>query len=274
MEPSLYQSYRTLLMPIARNILGSGADAEDMVQETLLKWVSRPEAEIGNIRGYLVKTLINKCLNLIRDQKNARKKQHFLLTEEVEEQMSQRVEQGPVLSLGVLAMLEKLSPSERAVFLLKEVFGYSHREIADLLGISEDNCRQILARARRHIQGSTARFTVDPARHLRLYQTFVEVCEGNDLGKLLEILREDIELEVMRPAARLSGALVVAEHLLQVHRQGLRYEWGWLRGMPALVAWLYSQPVRVYRLTSDGSEIYKIEVEDLVPDSVLLPRLT
>ncbi|MEZ4826431.1 MAG: sigma-70 family RNA polymerase sigma factor [Bacteroidia bacterium] len=260
-EPD-YIQYRQMLFPIALNMLGKTSDAEDLVQETLLKWLSMNKSGVENVKGYLVKTLVNKCLNHIRDRKKE-VAQPEIAPELLADFLPGIIDNSHSLSLGVRAMLEKLSPVERAVFLLKEILDYSHREIADMLDITEEYCRQILTRARRHLREDRARFEVNPEHHLLVYQTFVEVCKGENLSELLHILREDIELDVSQPAAVLSGRMQVAEYLLGQHRMGLRYEIMWLKNLPAIVAYLFNQPVRIIRLEGNGAEIASIHIEVL-----------
>jgi RNA polymerase sigma-70 factor (ECF subfamily) len=266
MSQSIFTDYRQFLFPIAYNMLGSVSDAEDLVQETMLKWLSKKPEGIENKRGYLVKTLINKCLNFIRDRKKETTSDFEIAPELLTDHLPSYIENSETLSLGVLAMLEKLSPIERAVFLLKEVFGYSHKEIADMLNITEVYCRQILTRARKHMKTDKQRFEVNPRYHTQLYTTFIEVCRGENLSDLLRILREDIDLDISRPAARLTGRLAVGEYLLAQFRLGYRYELLWLKGLPAIVAYLYHYPVRVIRLEGNGEEITEIRIQELKPE--------
>ncbi|MDX2284106.1 MAG: sigma-70 family RNA polymerase sigma factor [Bacteroidia bacterium] len=259
MEETHYREYRALLRPIALRLLGNADDADDLVQETLLRWIAADRSGIENEQGYLVRALMNRGLNLIRDRKKRESHLPHIAPELLTDHVPARIEQEDSLSLGMLAMLEKLSPQERAVFMLKEIFSYSHAEIAELLGISEDNCRQLLSRARKHLREPKVRFLVDPDRHTLLYRSFLRACEGEDLSKLLEVLKEDIELDVMRPAAVLRGRTAVAGYLMQLRQQGVRYEWLWLRDLPVLVAYLYYRPVQVLILEGDEAGISRIE---------------
>lgn len=275
MTSALLTDYRERLFPIAYNLLGSISDAEDVVQETMLKWLSLDRSEIANERGYLIRMLVNRCLNFLRDH---RREQVGDVEAQVDanhliDHLPAYVDMGPSLSLGVQAMLAKLSPLERAVFLLKEVFHFSHQEIAAMLDISEAYCRQILRRARQHLHDERQRFEVDPDRHVQLYRTFVEVCQGQDLHQLLELLKEDIELDISRPAAsalRLRGRAAVAWWLHQQHNPALRYELQWLGQLPALVVYLYAQPLRRICLTAQGGVIQRITATEIT-DMALLP---
>jgi RNA polymerase sigma factor (sigma-70 family) len=266
MKETLLKDYHQLLYPIARNLLGNPDDAEDLVQETMLKWLSMEVRTIENARAYLVKTLVNKGLNFLRDRKRARTHEENLISfgRFAADRIPFRTEQAPTLSLSLLAMMEKLSPLERAVVMLKEVFGYSHREIAELLEISEANCRQILRRAKGHLRESRVRFQVSPAEHQHLYETFMEVCEGEDLGQLLEILKDDIKVDLSRPAA-LTGKVAVAEYLLGWYRQGVKLllrptanHWG-------LAGYLGEELRYLLHLVGDEAGIGKIELQPLLP---------
>lgn len=252
--------YHGLLFPIAYNMLRDAEDAEDLVQETMLKWLSVDTPNVQNVKAYLVKTLVNKCLNFIRDRKRAKSHQESFALQPEKVSIPRLIEHGPALSLSMLAMLEKLSSIERAVFLLKEIFGYSHKEIAEILEISEENCRQILSRAKRHLRQNKVRFIAEPERHRRLYETFVEVCQGEDLGQLLEILKEDINLDLSRPAALYGGRLQVAEELLRWKREGFSFHRRILGGRYAIVLYKDNRPVYHIRLEGDKDGISYIGI--------------
>ncbi|WNJ21497.1 sigma-70 family RNA polymerase sigma factor [Pontibacter sp. G13] len=265
--------YRSLLIPIARNLVGNVEDAEDIVQEAMLKWLSMENRDIQHERGYLVKTVVNKSLNFIRDRKRALSKNHELIEDGQSVEMPTYIEKGSDLSLGMLMLLEKLNASERAVFLLKEIFGYSHKEIAEILGISEANARQILSRAKRHLNREESRYEADPVKHIHLYQKFIDVCQGENLSELLEILKEDIQIDISRPAAqlqRVEGAVPVAEYLMAFYRSGITYEWMWLKDLPALVAWQMRKPIRVIKLEGNGEQISQVLIEELTEERELI----
>lgn len=263
MSTHLFQDYHQLLFPVAYKMLGDAADAEDLVQETMLKWLSVPRRdEIENPKGYLVRTLMNKCLNFIRDHRKKRSDVE-IAPELLVDHLPGLIDKQPALALGMQAMLEKLTPMERAVFLLKEIFTYSHKEIAELLDLTEEYCRQLLSRARRHLRNDRQRFEAKPEQHLQLYQTFIEVCKGADLGQLLKVLREDIRIDISRPAASLQGALAVGEMLMRLPHQQIRYEWMWLKDLPVLVAYLYQQAAWVIRLEGHDQSISSIQIEVL-----------
>ncbi|MDP5169072.1 MAG: sigma-70 family RNA polymerase sigma factor [Bacteroidia bacterium] len=253
---SLYSEYQSLLLPVARNLVKNEADAEDLVQETIVKWISLEKKGVENVKGYLVRTLINKCLNFLRDRKREERRPE-IAPELLVDHPSSWTEVGPELSMSVLIMLEKLSPTERAVFLLKEIFGYSHKEIAEMLGISEENARQLLSRARRHLKDDRQRFVADPNRQTELYHRFVQVCRGGDMESLIEILREDIELETLAPAASLSGIGHTVSFIGDMMEQDAQWSVRILRGHPAVVYQLHDV-LFVIRLIIEGEKIRKM----------------
>lgn len=266
---SLYSEYRQLLLPVAKNLLKKEADAEDMVQETILKWIASETDHVENVKGYLVRTLINKCLNFLRDRKRE-EIQPEIAPELLVDHPSSWTEIGPELSLSFLIMLEKLSPMERAVFLLKEIFGYSHKELAEILDISEENARQILSRARRHLKNDRSRFAADPERQTELYHRFVQVCRGGDMNGLLEILKEDIELETFAPAASLSGVGKgeVSAWIGDMVDQGADWSVRILRGKPVVVVKVIDM-IYVQRLISDGEKIRKMIVHPVLAEVIV-----
>jgi RNA polymerase sigma-70 factor (ECF subfamily) len=258
MTENLFTDYRQWLFPVAYKMLGNRADAEDLVQETMLKWLSMEKKDIENLRGYLVRTLVNKCLNFLRDRRREEAKGDDLPETPVRS-LPLHVEDSHSLSLGFWALLEQLTPLERAVLLLKEVFGYSHQEIAELLGITPVYARQLLARARRHLHAGHRRFEADQSQHLQLYEAFMDACRGQDLSELLEVLQEDIRID--RPAA-LAGRQVVA---------GLPATGPWelqlihLFGHPLLLAWQSGWPLFLLRLQLDGDRKGRMKLLELVP---------
>src|ERR1700716_1586459 len=151
-----FNQYRSLLFSIAYRMLGSVADAEDMLQETFLRFQQSPEAELQSPRAYLVTILTRLCLNHLQ---SARVRREQYVGEWLPEPIVTDPRSDPFglihvdesLSMAFLVLLERLTPIERAVFLLREVFEYEYSEIAATLGQSEVNCRQILRRARQHV---------------------------------------------------------------------------------------------------------------------------
>lgn len=259
---SLFNDYRNLLYPIAFNMLKDAEDAEDLVQETMLKWLSIEHQNIENPKGYLVKTVINKCLNFIRSRKKLESNTELEIPQElIADHLPQLIEKGPVLSLSFMMILEKLNPIERAIFILKEVFAYSHKEMADLLGISEENSRQILARAKKHLKAKKVRFAIDTDHHEELYKRFIAVCEGNGLQELLELLQEDIQVNAQVLDMTIKNRVQAAEYLLYVLGKISHMDLIWWKYMPTLALIQEQQIVGFIHLEGIGKKVSRVYIE-------------
>jgi RNA polymerase sigma-70 factor, ECF subfamily len=191
-----FNQYRGLLFSIAYRMLGSSADAEDMVQETFIRWQQAPDTEIRSTRAFLVTIISRLSINHLQSAR-VQREEYFgqwlpepLLTGPSNGSPSvARIDQS--LSIAFLVLLERLSPMERAVFLLREVFDYEYAEIAQTLGPSEDNCRQILRRARQHIAVERPRFNASPEQREHLLHEFLEATARGDLDGLVALLSKD-----------------------------------------------------------------------------------
>jgi len=195
----IFSEYRNLLFTIAYNMMGIVEDAEDLVQETFIKWNAVNIDEIKTPKAFLVKIITNLSINQLKTARKAREDYIGLwlpepLMKEKVLDSSNSVDLYYSLSIGMMVLLEKLTPSERAVFLLKEVFSYDYTEISDITGKSEDNCRQIFNRAKKHLGGKEKRFKVDIKMHEKLLQQFLSAVKQGNMEGLFSILKEDIEL--------------------------------------------------------------------------------
>lgn len=259
---SIFNDYQSLLYPIALNMLKDPEDAEDLVQETMLKWLSIEHKNIDNPRGYLVKTIINKCLNFIRSRKKLESHADIEIPQElISDHLPQLIEKGPVLSLSFMMILEKLNPVERAVFILKEVFAYSHKEIAHLLGISEENSRQILARAKKHLKAKKVRFEIDTDHHEELYKRFIAVCEGHGLQDLLDLLQEDIQVDAQVLDMTIQNRVQAAEYLLYVLGTITHMDLIWWKNMPILSLVHHQQILGFLTLDWEDEKISHLQIE-------------
>ncbi|WP_274468601.1 MULTISPECIES: RNA polymerase sigma-70 factor [unclassified Paenibacillus] len=163
----IYRTYHKLLFAVAYRMLGSEADAEDILQEIYMKLPSVDLASVDNLKAYLVKMVTNRCLNVV---KLARKTREVYVGPWLPEPQIQnaahdpmrRIEQDETVNYAFLVLLQKLTATERAVFILREALGYEYAEIADMLHKSEDNCRKIFSRAKSKVAGSGERSS-DPA---------------------------------------------------------------------------------------------------------------
>jgi len=197
-----FNEHRKLLFGIAYRMLGSVADTEDMLQETYLRWQQAPDREIHSPRAFLVTIVSRLCLNHLQSAR-VRREEYFgewlpepLLTEEHDSGLGvlAEVEVDDSLSFAFLVLLERLTPMERAVFLLREVFEYEYAEIADILDQSEANCRQLLRRGRQHVAENRPRFNPSPQQRERLMKEFLQATAGGNLRRLVELLSSDVAL--------------------------------------------------------------------------------
>jgi RNA polymerase sigma-70 factor (ECF subfamily) len=226
-----FASARPLLFSIAYRMLGSVADAEDLVQDAYLRWLEAPDADVRAPRAYLATIVTRLSINRLRSARHRRESYvgpwlpEPLVTEHAPDP-SEPVELAESLSMAFLVMLERLSPIERAVLLLHDVFDFEYGEIAHIVDKSEPNCRQLLTRAKKHLGAAEARFDVDRAEADRLMQRFTQAAGAGDMSGLLTVLAEDITLwadgggKVKGAALRpISGADAVARFVIGVIRR-------------------------------------------------------
>ncbi|REE96899.1 RNA polymerase sigma-70 factor [Thermomonospora umbrina] len=193
--PDPYLEHRRLLFATAYRMLGTVTDAEDVLQDTWLKWDAVDASTIQNAKAYLVRMVTNLSLNRLTSARATRETYvgpwlpEPLLTSP---DTALDVEMADTVSTAMLVVLETLSPVERAVFVLREVFGYSHAEIADTLDRPEATVRQISHRARKHVEARRPRFDTDPDRRAEVTERFMAACSGGDLNAVMELLAPDV----------------------------------------------------------------------------------
>ncbi|MGN6418956.1 MAG: sigma-70 family RNA polymerase sigma factor [Pseudobacter sp.] len=194
-----FLEYRSLLFSIAYNMLGSVDAAEDLVQDTYLKWVDCQETEVKFIKSYLVKTITHLSINYLNSARIRRESYVGIWLPEPLQQYDGRkssagIESWHALSIGILILLEKLTPQERAIFLLKEVFAYDYFELASLFDKSEQHCRQLFKRAKDNLGRDTRRFEVDLKVHEKVLNNFLQAITEGHMDELIELLKQDITL--------------------------------------------------------------------------------
>ena len=192
-----FLAHRNLLFTVAYEMLGSAADAEDVLQETWLRWAGVDLDTIENQRAYLVRITTRQALSRLRTL--GRRKESYvgswlpeplLTTPDVAED----VELADSVSMAMLLVLETLTPAERAVFVLREVFDLPYDEIAEAVGKSSAAARQIAHRARAHVAARRPRGVVSPAETRDALAAFQRAAETGDLQRLLDILAPDVVL--------------------------------------------------------------------------------
>jgi len=192
----VFDSYRPLLFAIAYRMVGSVMDAEDIVQDAYLRWQRREDAAVQSARAYLSAIVTRLSIDHLRSAHTQRETYigtwlpEPLITER-EPDMDDTAVLHESLSMAFLVLLESLTPDERAVFLLHDVFAYDFHEIATIVGKSEANCRQVARRARQQIQARRPRFDPSPERQEQLTEQFITACTNGDLSGLLATLAHD-----------------------------------------------------------------------------------
>jgi RNA polymerase sigma-70 factor (ECF subfamily) len=194
-----FDQYRSLLFSIAYRMLGSVADAEDMLQETFIRWQQSREDNIESPRAFLVTIISRLCINHLQ---SARVRREEYVGEWLPEPIVTDLGSDPFgiikvdesLSMAFLVLLERLTPIERAVFLLREVFECEYSEIGNVVDQSKTNCRQILRRARQHVSAMRPRFKAPARKRTDLFERFLEAVETGEMSGLIELLSKDVVL--------------------------------------------------------------------------------
>jgi RNA polymerase sigma-70 factor (ECF subfamily) len=191
-----FAQHRPRLFGLAYRMLGSAADAEDIVQDAFVRWLQADEEQVHSPGSYLSTVVVRLCIDQLRSAR-ARHETYTgpWLPEPVPSAQFGDSGDSAILkeslSFAFLLMLQRLSPVERAVFLLREVFDYDYAEIAEMLDKSEANCRQVLHRAHRRLDQEEIRFAVTPEQQRQVTEQFVRAATSGDMEGLLNLLTED-----------------------------------------------------------------------------------
>ncbi len=237
-----FVTHRGLLFTVAYEMLGSAVDAEDVVQETWLRWANVDQADVRDPRAYLVRMVTRQALNRLRTVSRQREDyvgewlpEPLLTSPDVAEDVELAVN----VSIAMLTVLETLGPAERAVFVLHEVFETPYEEIAEIVSKSPAAVRQIAHRARQHVAARRPRMQVDRAQQEATLEKFMAAITSGDVQGLVEVLAPDVVLVAdgggIVPAFRkpITGADRVVAFLARVaDLSGLVATTAWLNGMP------------------------------------------
>ena len=263
-DSATFEEWRSLLFGIAYRMLGSAADAEDVVQEASIRWLRRRDVEIQSVRAYLVTIVTRLCLDQLDSARTKRVTYAGpWLPEPVVVDEEAAVEKADSLSLAFLVLLEELTPLERAAYLLHDIFGYSFDEVARSLGRSPAACRQLGARARKRIDERRQRFDADLRQGRELTERFLVACATGDLSGLLSMLSDDVVVwtdgggkvrAAMRPVV---GPTRSSRFLLNVAKK--------LHGMPRATV-LNGQPATVF---VQGDTVVAALVLDIMEGSIV-----
>jgi RNA polymerase sigma-70 factor (TIGR02957 family) len=193
-----FEAQRPHLFGLAYRLLGSAAEAEDAVQDAYLRLHAADRRAIGSLRAWLTKVVTNLCLNRLTSAR-ARRETYVgpwlpepVLTGDGTLGPLETAEQRESVSVALLTLMERLSPAERAAFVLREAFGYSHRDLADMLATSEVNARQLHHRARQRLGEPATRFRPDPDSWRDLVERFLTASRSGDVAGLVTMLTADV----------------------------------------------------------------------------------
>lgn len=201
----VFEEHRPVLTGVAYRMLGRITDAEDVVQEAWLRWSSADREEVREPRAYLVRIATRLAVDRLRHLRSRREAYvgpwlpEPLTTEEAVgsppvPDAAERAVLADSVSFAVLVVLESLSPLERAVFVLREAFGFPYADIAAALDRTEPAVRQLAGRARRHVEERRPRYDVDPAERRDLTERFLAAASGGSIGELMALLAPDVRL--------------------------------------------------------------------------------
>ncbi len=271
-QVEVFEQYRKMLFSISYRMLGSVAEAEDVIQEAFLRWRNISGDEVRSQKAYLSAVVTRLCIDRLRASKIRREEYvgpwlpEPLLTEP---DGADAVALDESLSMAFLVLLESLTPTQRAVFLMREVFDYDYPEISRIVGKSEDNCRQTAHRAREAVAARRPRFDSSKEQEERLAQRFVEACSDGDMQGLLALLSEDIMLysdgggRVRAALNPIHGPEKVSRFLLGILGKtppGFSTGMAWINGHPGVIGYTNGQPMSVVALSASEGQIQAIHI--------------
>ena len=266
-----FDQHRRLLFSIAYRMLGSVADAEDMHQEAFIRWQQAADDEIRSPKAFLVTVVSRLCINHLQSARVRREQSvgqwlpEPLVTEPQDDPLGVlRVDES--LSMALLVLLERLTPVERAVFLLREVFGFTYAEIAKSLGQSEGNCRQIFHRARGHVGDMHRHFEASSQKHHELLERFLAAARSGDVDRLVELLSSEVVLHIDGGSAApvpnvIRGADKVARGLLAGARrlpENLVLHTATINGEAGIISYHDGRPFSVVILDIRAARIHGV----------------
>ncbi|SFJ33512.1 RNA polymerase sigma-70 factor [Brevibacillus centrosporus] len=266
----VYRQYKSLMFSLAYRMLGSVAEAEDIVQETFLALTQSDIDDIQHIKSYLCKAVTNRCLDTM---KSARWKREQYVGEWLPEPLADDATGSDPLhsvlmeesvSYGLLVLLETLSPDERVVYVLRTALGYEYSTIAEILNKSEAACRKLLSRAQQKLNGACLQVEVQPERSKRLVEKLISAISHADSQALVQLLSEDAVL-ISDGGGKTRAALhpIFSDQRIVAFLTGIWRKWEDARvdlqirsinGQPGLIVAVEGQPIRVISLVLNPHE--------------------
>lgn len=285
MQTDPFEEYRSLLFAMAYRMVGSAMEAEDIVQEAYLRYRATPPASIRTLKSFLTTVVHHLCIDHLRTVQAQREEYvgpwlpEPILTGNRASPLPplRQMTDWDSISMAFLVLLESLSPLERAVFLLREVFDYEYSEIAQITGRSETACRQLFSRAKKHVSEQRPRFPASPEAHAKMVGRFMEACMAGDMDGLMGLLAEDVTawmdgggkvtVSARQPVqGREQVARGIIRHLSRVP-EGTTVEVIEANGLPALLVRVKGQIASVLTLEVEGEFIRAVRTV-LNPDKL------
>jgi len=278
-DADVFEANRDLMFAVAYRVLGTITDAEDALQDAWLRWSAADREHVADQRAYLARVVVNTALNRLRAAR-ARREAYVgpwlpepLLTEAGPDP-AERAELAESVSMAMLVVLESLTPDERAVFVLREVFGFSHAEIGAALGRPDAAVRQLAHRAREHVQARRPRFDVDWNQQRAVTERFLAAAAGGDIEGLMSVLADDVTLltdgggkakAALRP---ITGAGKVARFMAGIATRpymgtevsAMRVDAAEINGAPGTLISAGGHPVAVITMAVAGGRITAIQL--------------
>ncbi|OCA83102.1 RNA polymerase sigma factor SigJ [Bacillus sp. FJAT-27225] len=269
-----YLQFKPLLFSIGYRMLGSVTEAEDIVHDTFLKAYQIDEEKIKNKKAFLCKILTNRCLDFLKSARFKREQyigpwnpEPLLLECPQLNNPSEVLLEKEGLSIAYLRMMENLSPDERAVLLLKEVFGFQYEEIAEMVEKKEDNCRKIFSRAKLKIAAVEGE-SLDYTKNKSIVDRFIKAFQLNNLNTLLELVSESVTLysdgggkvkAAVRPILSRTNVLAFLNGIVSKAQSDFTIEVKNVNGQPAIIVYMEGtihSTISFYILHNRINEIY------------------
>jgi len=278
---NLFETYRSRLFGLAYKLLGSRSDAEDVVQDAWLRWHQTDRSAIRDVEAWLVTATTRLGIDRLRLARTERETYPgpWLpepLTVDESPTPEGQADIGSQVSLAFLSLLERLGPEERAAFLLKEIFDYDYAQVAELVGHTEANCRQMVHRARQRVQAERPRFEVTPDKHRRLLERFMYATQAGDRSAIMQLLDANATLvsdgggKVTATVRPLHGADRIADLFWAITRRAggdMQASIGSVNGEPAILRWYQGRLHSISTITIDGDRITQV-LSVLNPDKL------
>lgn len=279
------ETYRPYLFSVAYNILGEVQEAEDIVQEAFLYFISLKDDHVSNVKSYLTRVVANKAIDRLKELKKQREiypgtwLPEPFIHQTIEYQNSEK----DILSFEVLSALENLNPVERAVFVLREAFDFPFSELAAICNTTETNCRKILSRTRQKIIKPQGHHASSNEQLVSLMQTFLQAIVEEDTASLANLLKEDIILfsdgggKASAALHPLAGIEVVSKFLIGINRKNkdlnLSLSFILVNKKPAVLLSSEKGPESLITFAEEGHAFRQIFIVRN-PDKLFLTRLS